>query len=159
MATTTVDGLVTGLDTTKIIEGLTTVFKRRVELLQSQKDKIVGQQTAFKSIEARLLTLQGAVSRLARSQNGIFDTKVVSSSDDTLAIGAASASAVAGVHSFRINSLATAHQIASQGFDDASSVITQGTFQIRVGTGATKTIAIDSTTTIFQGLAEALNSC
>jgi flagellar capping protein FliD len=155
---TTIDGLVTGLDTTKIIEGLTTVFRRRIELFQSQKERIVDQQTAFKSVEARLLTLQAAVSRLARTQNSVFDTKSVKSSNEDLVIGAASSSALAGTHSFRINNLATAHQIASQGYDGANSLITQGTMQIRVGSGATTTITIDSTNNTLQGLVDAINN-
>ncbi len=57
----------------------------------------------------------------------------------------------------RINSLARAHQIASQGFDSANSVITQGTLQLKVGTGATTTITIDSTNNTLQGLANAIN--
>jgi flagellar hook-associated protein 2 len=155
---TTIDGLITGLDTTKIIEGLTTVFRRRIELYQGQKERVAEQQTAFKSVEARLLTVQAAISRLARSQSNVFDTKSVKSSDEDLAVAAASNSAIAGTHSFRISNLATAHQIASQGFDSSSGLITQGTLQIRVGSGATTTITIDSTNNTLQGLADAINN-
>jgi flagellar capping protein FliD len=158
MATTTIDGLVTGLDTTKIIEGLTAVFQKRIDLLKSRKDHVIEQQTAFKSIQARLLALQSAVNRLGRSQNSVFDTKSVKSSNEDLAVAAASSSAAPGVHSFRINSLATSHQIASQGFDGPNSVITQGNLQIRVGSGATAVITIDSTNNTLQGLADAINN-
>jgi flagellar hook-associated protein 2 len=54
-------------------------------------------------------------------------------------------------------SLAQNHQIASQGFDDPNSLITQGTFEIRAG-GETATITIDSTNNTMRGLAQAITS-
>lgn len=154
----TIDGLVTGLDTTKLINGLLAVQQQRITLLQGKEDKIVQQQTAFKKVEAKLLGLQSDVGRLGRAQNGAFDGKLVTSSDEGLLTAAASASASAGVYSLKVNSLARAHQIASQGFDDLDSTITQGTFQIRVGAGAATTITIDGTNNTLSGLATAINS-
>lgn len=155
---TTIDGLVTGLDTTKLIEGLLSVQQRRIELLAGQQDKVVQQQSAFKNIEAKLLALQTEVARLGRTQNGVFDKKKVTSSREDLVAAAASASATPGVYALRVNSLARSHQLASQGFDDPDSTITQGTLQIRVGTGATTTLTIDSTNNTVQGLASAINN-
>jgi flagellar capping protein FliD len=48
--------------------------------------------------------------------------------------------------------------LASQGFDDPDSSITQGTIQIRVGSGPVSTITIDSTNDTLEGLAEAVNN-
>lgn len=157
MATTTVDGLATGLDTTSIINGLLSVQTARIALLQSKEDKTTKQQTAFKSVEAKLLALQSDIGTLGRAQNGAFDGKLVTSSDEDLLTAAASSRAAPGVYSLRVNSLARAHQIASQGFDDPDSTITEGTFGIRIGSGATTTITIDGTNNTLNGLATAIN--
>lgn len=155
---TTIDGLASGLDTTKIIDGLLSVQAQRVALLQAKEGKIVQQQSAFKNVEAKLLAMQSDISRLGRAQNGVFDGKLVTSSNEDLLTAAASSTATPGVYSLRVNSLARAHQIASQGFDDRDSTITQGSIQIRVGDGATTTITIDGTNNTLSGLASAINS-
>src|SRR5881628_242539 len=121
---TTIDGLVTGIDTSKLIDGLLAVGRRRIELLTQDQQKISTRQTAFKGIEARLLALQTEVSRLGRSQNSVFDARKVSSSSEDLVKGAASSSAVGGTYTLKVNSLARAHVVASQGFDDPNSTIT-----------------------------------
>lgn len=153
-----IDGLITGLDTTKLIDGLLSVQTRRIALLQSKEDKAVKQQSAFKNVEARLLALQSAIGRLGRAQNGAFDGKLVASSNEDLLTAAASSSASPGVYALRVNSLARSEQVASQGFDSLGSAITQGTFQIGVGTQSTATITIDGTNNTLSGLAQAINN-
>ena len=62
-----------------------------------------------------------------------------------------------GVTSLKVLSLAQANQIASQGFADPSSVISQGTFQIQAGSKSA-TLSIDSTNNTLSGLATAINN-
>jgi flagellar hook-associated protein 2 len=57
-----------------------------------------------------------------------------------------------------IDATAKAHQVASQGFSDTDSEITQGTFEIRLGSGDPKTITIDSNNNKLSDLASAINS-
>ena len=57
-----------------------------------------------------------------------------------------------------IDATAKAHQVASQGFADNDSEITQGTFEIRLGSGDPKTITIDSNNNNLSDLASAINS-
>ena len=152
-----VSGLVSGIDTGKVIEGLLALEQSKITVIDAKKAKIQGIQTAFKGIEARLLALQGTLTQLARTQNGVFDARTVASSAESALTAAASSSAVAGVYQFRIGSLAKANQIASQGFDSVNDAITQGTFQVKVG-DATTTVTIDGTNNTLQGLAEAINT-
>lgn len=154
--TLSVSGLATGLDTDSIVEGLVAIQQRQVQLLEIRQLEVAEQQEAFKNIEARLLTLRGNASSLARTQNGVFDARTVTSSDESVLVGAASGSAAIGSYTFRVENLARAHQIASQGFDSANSEITQGTIQIGIG-GATSTITIDSNNNTLTGLANAIN--
>lgn len=152
-----VGGLATGLDTERLIQGLLSIQQRQVDLLQRKQNKLVQEQTAFKGIEARLLSLQGQLSQLGRSQNNAFDARQVTSSNKDLLTAAASGSAVPGTYTLRVNSLARAHQVAAQGFDDANSTITQGNIQIGIG-GATTTITVDGTNNTLRGLANSINA-
>lgn len=155
--TLTIGGLATGLNVDQIITGLMSIDQRRIDNLNANKTKVQGQQTAFKGIQARLLALQGNLGQLARAQNGVFDLRSVSSSDDSLVSAAASASATPGIYQVTVNSLAQSHQIASEGFDSANAAITQGTFQIGLGSSPGATITIDSSNNTLQGLANAIN--
>jgi flagellar hook-associated protein 2 len=157
-AALTISGLASGINTDQVIEGLLAAHTRRIDLLKSQQARVVEQQATFKSIEAKLLVLQGSATSLGRTFNGAFDTKVATSSNDDLLVAAASSSAVPGSYTLRVNQLAQTAQLASQGYDNEDSAITQGTFQIRVGTGKTTTVTIDGTNNSLRGLADAINA-
>jgi flagellar hook-associated protein 2 len=153
-----VGGLISGLNTDSIINGLLAIEQAKISKIDSDKAKVQRVQTAFKGIQARMLALQGSLSNLSRSQNGAFDARSAVSSDETIVTAAASASAAPGIYSFRVDSLAQAHQIASPGFDAATSAITQGSFQISVGDSQTATVTIDANNATAQGLVDAINS-
>jgi flagellar capping protein FliD len=153
----TVTGLASGLDSSKIIQQLLAVQQAQIDNLQSQADQVTAQQTAFKGVEARLLTLQSAIAGLARSQGGVFDGSRATSSNSNLVTATAGTGAAPGVYTVRVNSLATASEVASQGFDSATAAITQGTFVIRSGTSSA-TITINGSNNTLQGLAAAINA-
>jgi flagellar hook-associated protein 2 len=154
----TIDGLATGLDTTAIIEGLLSIQQSQIDRLNVRQQDVISEQSAFKGIEAQLLSLRSEASNLNRVGNDVFSAKVFSSSDETILNGAASKSAAPGIYRVRVNSLATNHQVASQGFADPDSKITEGTIDLRVGVGAVQTIEIDSNNNTLQGLADAINN-
>ena len=151
-----VNGLITGLDTDKLLEGLLAVKQAQISRLEAKQKDVLGEQTAFKGIEARLLTLQSQLTSLSRSQNGVFDARKAVSGNEDLLAAAATSSAAAGTYTFRVGSLARSHAVASQGFDSASAAITQGTITLGVGSAST-TITIDATNNTLQGLANAIN--
>src|SRR2546426_1760227 len=92
----TIDGLATGLDTTKIIQSILDVQKKRIQLLQDKQVTVQDQQAAFQSIESKLEGLRSLADRLGRSKGSLFDLKIVSSSDENLVTAAASGSAQPG---------------------------------------------------------------
>jgi flagellar hook-associated protein 2 len=151
-------GLASGLDTNKLIQGLLAVQQQQITNLQNQQAQIVQQETAFNTVQAKLLALQTQASGLSSTFHSVFDARTATSSNQNLATASASSGAQPGVYSFKVNSLAQAQEIASQGFDSASSAITQGVFQFQVGTGAINAITIDNTNNTLQGLAGAINS-
>ena len=154
----TIDGISSGIDTTSIVEGLLSIQKQQVDRLNSRIAGITEKQTAFKSVEAGLLSLRGSLSRLSRVRDNVFDARSATSSDDTILSAAATSGAPSGIYSLQVNSLAQAHQITSQGYADSDSEITQGTLGVQIGSGAVVNITIDPTNNTLQGLADAINS-
>lgn len=152
-----VSGLVSGIDTGKVIEGLLAIEQQKISVIDAKKARVQTQQAAFKGIEARLLALQGQMTQLSRSQNGVFDARTAQSSDTDILTAAAGRTAVPGVYHVRVGSLARANQIASQGFDRLDSAVTHGAIQIRVGDNTT-TITVDSSNDTLEGLANAINN-
>src|SRR5947209_7681128 len=73
-------GRASGLDTNKIIQGLLAVDQVGITRLQDSQSQIVKEQTAFKTLQAKLLDLQSQADRLAGTFNGAFDARTVSSS-------------------------------------------------------------------------------
>jgi len=153
-----IDGLITGLDTSSIIDGLLSLQQNRVDQLNLRKQRIIGEQTAFKGVEAKLLGLSSVLGSLSRSVDNVFDQRTATVSDEELVSAAATDKAVAGVYSIRVDVLARAHQIASQGYASSESSITEGSLTIQVGNGTASTITVDSTNNTLQGLAAAINA-
>lgn len=153
-----IDGLITGIDTATIIEGLLSIQNQQVETLETRKQAVVEEQTAFSGIEARLLSFQGQIGNLARIQNSVFSAQTALSSDEENMLAAATDDAAPGVYNLRIEGLARAHQVASQGFERPESAITQGSIEVRVGAGANTVVTIDDTNDTLQGLTDAINN-
>jgi flagellar hook-associated protein 2 len=154
----TITGLASGIDTNAIIQQLVAVQHNQITTLQNQQSTITNEETTFQQIESDLLALQNDASSLSNSINGIFDSRSVASSDQTVATGAASADATPGVYSFKVDSLAQAQVIASQGYTSPASTITQGTFGFQVGSGPVTSVTIDGSNNTLQGLASAINA-
>jgi flagellar hook-associated protein 2 len=151
-------GLVSGLDTNAIIQGLLATDQQKVTDLTNQDNQLVAEQTAFQTLEANLVSLQSATTPLAQTYNGVFDARTATSNNQSVATATASSSAPVGVYSFTVNSLAQAEELTSQGFASADSTVTQGKLQIQVGSNAPSTITIDDTNDTLQGVADAINN-
>ncbi|MEJ7595197.1 MAG: flagellar cap protein FliD N-terminal domain-containing protein, partial [Planctomycetaceae bacterium] len=120
-----INGLVTGLDTENIISGLLDIQQQQIDRMTLRKTGIQQRQTAFRSVESKMLSLRADVGVLARNTNNPLTRLSVTTSDESAIIATASSSAVAGIYRLTVDSTAQAHQVASQGFADAESEITQ----------------------------------
>ncbi|MBL8817652.1 MAG: flagellar filament capping protein FliD [Planctomyces sp.] len=154
----TIDGLVSGIDTENIINGLLEIQQAQVDRFTLRKTEIQQKQTAFRGVEARLLTFRSDASKLSRSVNNPFTRQTVSVSDESAISATADTNAAAGEYRITVNSTARAHQIAAQGYVDGDAEITQGTVQLRVGSGEVKTVTIDPNNNTLNGLANAINA-
>ena len=153
-----INGVVSGIDTDNIVTGLLKIQQQQLDRMALRKNGIQQRQAAFKTVESRLLSLRADAGALSRSTNNPLTRLSVTASDEEAIKATASSSAIAGVYQMTINSTAQAHQVASQGFSDADSEITQGTFEIRLGSGDPRTITIDSNNNKLSDLASAINS-
>ncbi len=153
----TFNGLASGLDTGSIITELVRFSQQRINSLKVKEQDATNHQSVLTTLKSRLQSLQDEAATLSRAQQSVFDRRTITSSNPDIVQAAAGSAATAGVQSLRVLSVAQAHQIASQGFDDANSQITQGTFQIQSGS-ASATITIDATNNTLTGLSRAINS-
>lgn len=154
----TIDGLVTGIDTQAIIDGLLEVRKTQKDLITARQTEIRTKQTIYSSIKDQLGNLRSQAATLGKVQNNVFSNRTVSVSDETLATATASSTSASGVYRLKVQTLAQAQQIATQGLTDADSEITQGTLTLRAGSRSPVTITIDATNNTLSGLASAINS-
>jgi flagellar hook-associated protein 2 len=152
-----VGGLATGLDTNSIIAQLVALEKQPLDLLQTQRDTVVAQQTALQTFNTKILAFLSAVDKVR--DNGAVITRTASSSDASVLTATANGTASPGTTSITVTSLArgaiatSAHTATS-----ATSTIATGAgfFTFHVGTGHDQPIAIDATTTL-EGLATKIN--
>lgn len=153
-----IDGLASGLDTSSIIEGLLSIRQSQIDRFNARKEEVVQQQTAFRGIEARLLSLKTSLGNLSRPGLNAFDEKTIVSSNETSVEATVSSNAVEGLYSFRVNQLAKNHQVATQGFSDRDAVIARGTLSISVGVAAPVEIVVDDTNDSLESLARKINT-
>ena len=151
-------GLASGLDTTSIIQTLQQFGQEQVTNLQNQISGITTQETDFKALDADLLSLQSQAESLATTTNGVFDANTATVSNTSVASATAAAGAVPGVYGFTVNNLAQAQEIASQGYAATTSTITQGTYSLQLGNGATTSITVGSTNNTVQQFVDAINN-
>jgi flagellar hook-associated protein 2 len=153
-----IDGLVSGLNTSSIIDSMVKLQTNQVNRLQEQKQQVVNRQTSFKGVEARLLTLRASLSRLNRVSSSVFDARTSSVSDESILAAAAGSGAQVGSIALKVNSLATAEIRGSTGLGSTSDIITQGSLSIRVGDREEATVTIDASNSTASGLVSAINS-
>ena len=104
----TVDGLVTGIDTTAIIEGLLEIQQGQIDRLELRRQEALQKQSAVRTIEAQLTALQGLSAQLGRSVNSPLTRRLATVSDESVLIATASSSAAPGTYSLRVDALAQA---------------------------------------------------
>lgn len=152
-----IDGIVSGFETSSIIESLLGFQQTQIDNLSSRKASIATQQSSVKGIEAQLLTLQASLSQLNRLKASVFDLRTAASSHEDMLVADADSAANPGTFRLTIDSLAAAHQIASQGFDSSSAVLGSGQLTFQVGNRSEFTVTLDPSNNTLAGLASTIN--
>ncbi|MEZ6123113.1 MAG: flagellar filament capping protein FliD [Planctomycetaceae bacterium] len=153
----TIDGLNSGLDTQGIVDSLLEIQQAQLDRQTAKKQAVLNRQAIFQSLEAQVVTFRSTAARLSRIQNNVFESRTVSVSDEAALVATTKSNSATGIYSLTVESLAQAHQVASQSYADANAQITQGTFTIRQGSRPSVDITIDSSNDTLQGLADSIN--
>lgn len=152
-----IDGLVSGFDTTSIINGLLQFQQTQVDLLNSRKSEITTRQSAFNGIEAQLLNLRSALGKLNRVSS-VFDSRLATSSNEDTISAIAGSDAAGGVYSITVNALAQAEQLGSQGFESENAELATGEITLRVGSRPPTTIQLDSSNNTVADFVSSVNA-
>ncbi|WP_437187421.1 flagellar filament capping protein FliD [Planctomicrobium sp. SH668] len=157
MASINIGGLVSGIDPDVIIQGLLKIQQQQIDQFNIKKTSVETKQTAVGALQTQLVTLRTNAISLASSVNNPFDARQVNVSRPESLIATATSRANAGTYQLKVSSLATAQQVASQGFESPEAAITEGTFSIRVGSGVSSDIQVNSSNNTLAGLADSIN--
>jgi flagellar hook-associated protein 2 len=124
---------------------------------KTQLTNLQAQDTALSTFGTHLATLASSLQTLT-DFSGVFASKQGSSSDtNVVALTSASNTASAGSHTILVNHLAQTSSEYSDRITNASDTLS-GSLTIRIGSGPTQTIAIDSSNNSLQLLASSINA-
>jgi len=147
----------TGFDVASTVTSILAVEQSIEDPWKTQLANLKAQDTAFSTLGTDLATLATSLQSLT-DFNGVFSEKQGSSSNtEVLTLTSASTSAIAGSHTIIVNSLAQTSSNYSNRITNASDTLS-GSLSIQIGSGASKSITVDSTNNTLAGLATAINS-
>ncbi len=155
MATIQFSGVISGIDTTSIINGVLAVEGRSLAVLQLQKAKFQIQTGVFTGLSASLGSLKSSAQALSLSTD--FNKRSVATSDKNTITAIADSTADLGSHNIVVDELAKSRSVQSTSFASTTADVTQGTLIITVGS-TTATITVDSTNDDLTSLKDAINS-
>lgn len=129
-----IDGLVSGFDTTSLIQEILALERRPIALIAQQQEETRARQGAFLGLSARLLNLQSSSRRLADPDT--FSSVSVASSNEDVLVASGGSTVPPGSYSFRVAQLARGSQFLSGGFATSDdSLVGAGTLTLEVGGG------------------------
>lgn len=154
MANVQFGGLITGLDTNALINGLVKAEHRSVDVLQAQKVRFQAQDGVFTTLVGALGGLKSAAQALSLSLD--FNKRAASTSDSTVVTASADSSAEAGTSAVIVDTLAKATILKSGTFTSATAAIGTGTLTLTIDGTATD-VMIDGANNTLTGLKNAIN--
>jgi len=153
VANSSVDGLISGLDTTTIINQLMSLERAPQDRLKTQKSAIGSEIAIYQTLNTKFSALAAKAQELARPA-GWAVMKATSSSAAVTATATSSASA--GQLSFTVQQLARAESVASTGTVASTAVIVAtGPVTLHVGS---ETVNIDPGNGSLSALVDAINA-
>jgi len=127
-------GLISGINTGAIIDGLISIDAAPVTLLQTQINSAQQQEAAYNSIETQLTAMQQIGQNLSLPQS--FQNAVTTSSDPNVLTATAAPGAAVGNYQLQVAQLVTTQQSISNGFANTTTApIGAGTITLEEGGG------------------------
>lgn len=112
-------GLISGINSTQLIEQLLALESRGKTTLTSRIATLQGKRTALLDVNARLLALKSASTTFR--VNKVFRSATATSSNEDIATATATSSTPIGNYQFFVNRLASASQLRSKGLATADA--------------------------------------
>ncbi|MGC8778052.1 MAG: flagellar filament capping protein FliD, partial [Candidatus Caldatribacteriaceae bacterium] len=157
MAGITIDGLVSGIQTSDVIAKLMEVERLPLTRMEDQKKDYQDKINLLQDLAGSLATLKLSVDNLKTSS--LYRARTVTSSNESVLTASAQAGAPTGRYALQVEQVALAHQLASGATSDpASQVFGTGTITIQVGSGTPKVINITSANNSLNGIRDAINN-
>ncbi len=127
-------GLISGINTGAIIDGLISIDAAPVTLLQTQINSAQQQEAAYNSIETQLTAMQQIGQNLSLPQT--FQNAVTTSSDPNVLTATAAPGAAVGNYQLQVAQLVTTQQSISNGFANTTTApVGAGTITLEEGGG------------------------
>ncbi|GIQ69973.1 flagellar hook-associated protein 2 [Xylanibacillus composti] len=121
-------GLASGLDTATLIKQLVELEKQPIYREEARVKTFTSQQSVFRNINTKLMTLRTAAADLKLGAN--FKLTSATNSNDNVAKVTASESALKGDYAIEVDSLAKAHVMRLEGSSGTIGTALQGTITI-----------------------------
>ena len=121
MATSSVGGLVSGMDTNSIIESLVSIEKTQLKRLEAKKENKELYLNAYYNVNTMLKDFNTAVKSL--TDKSAWNAKTTTSSDESIVKATATDSAAVGTYTFRVGQLATSAQYMGGGFASKDTAV------------------------------------
>jgi len=156
VSTFSVDGLVSGLATTDVINKLLQIERAPVKKLQDRKAEANARLAAWRDLNTKLSALEDRAAALARGLT--YQAAKATSSDTRVLTAAASVGAVPGTYTVTVNRLASAHQLSTDTYADKDALVF-GTGTLTVTVGSTSTpVTVAQGQNSLAGIAAAINA-
>ncbi len=152
-----IEGLASNLDISAIVDAMISYERVPVTFMEQDKAFKTQQVAAYQAILAKFIALQSQVALMKRESS--FNKASINISDESVLTATVSDKITAGTYNLRVLSLARNHQLASQGFDDATTTtFGTGNIKLSVGDASLATINIESGNNSLVGIKEAINN-
>jgi len=150
-----IGGLASGLDSSAIIEALTALKRRPIQLLEQRKAQMSRQQSDMSTLRDRLEALRDVAADLKSAS--AFSAFTAESADTSILTADVDGSAQGGTYSIYVDQLAPQQIDVASGISDSDTApLGTGTFSITVG-GETETITLDSSNNTLAGIVDEIN--
>jgi len=151
-----ITGLASDLDTESIITQLMSIQERPIKTLENKQTEITEKLTAWRSFNTRFQAFTTSVDDLTDAES--FKGGTVTSSNEEIMKAKTSGAVASGSYSVTVKSLASTHQVSSQGFTSASDSVGTGTVTIKVGSASFEPITLEAGNNSLTALKDKINS-
>jgi len=152
----TIEGIISGFNTTEIIEAIMKYERRQVDLYAQKQANQTNRLTTWNSIEAMLTSVKMQAGYLS-DENLWYAKTAASSNEDEITVSSTN-DAAPGTYFLTVDQLATHHQIASRGIGSLTENMGAGTIEISTGSSSPTIITIDSSNNTLSALKDAINN-